>query len=160
MSHTTRSISAIAVGTLIDTGVGTLTGLILSGAIALAAALSGANSPDLSQPGALESPPFLAAFAFIGALFTFLGSFVAARIAGREEVLHALVVGLLGAALPMALNPSPDTHPRAYTLAVFMLILVTSVCAGLVARHRHPEPPNPIAATPPPMSPAPGSRPR
>jgi hypothetical protein len=128
-----RSLGAIALGFLVDTGGGLVAGAFLGMLLHTALSLQG-RSAEKTADLLGESPMFMAASVFLGCLFTFMGSFVGAKAAGREEILHALAVGLLGIVVPTAFNDSP--YPRSVEVVSRLLLVAVAVLAGIVARPR------------------------
>jgi hypothetical protein len=128
-----RSLNAIALGFLLDTGGSLVSGAFLGAILGFALNMQGGPAQDAADVLS-ESPMFMAASIFLGCLFTFLGSFVAAKAAGREEILHALAVGLLGIAVPTAFADSP--YPRSVEIVSRLLVVAMAVLAGIVARPR------------------------
>lgn len=119
-------------------------GVIMGAALAA----KGVTEPGHIHSVISHSPLLTAAAVCLGISFTFLGSFVAARLAGHAEVLHALVVGLLGIAVPCAVTD--PQHPRWVRIVSYGMIVLMAILAGIIAKRRETVQPEP-APTPPPI---------
>jgi len=165
------SLKAILIGSVVDQGgswmVGSFVGAVLS--VVLGGSMPGASAEDLRDFVA-ESAPLTMAFVVTGAACSFVGAYVAARLAPSAASAHALAVGLLGIVIPSAwLDELP---PRWAQIASTVLIIALSLLAARIVRQgerragppaRPPAPPRfappPVPAQPPP-APQPSAAPQ
>lgn len=116
-------VKAVIVGLVVDIGGTFLFGVGLSMAWLI---LTGVPSDPEAFQQLSQAPAFFVASATMGALFTVLGGYVAARIANHSEYRYALYLGLwsLAIAVPFALwSPSGQLWQDTLTL------LLTVPCA-------------------------------
>ncbi|MBE9014338.1 hypothetical protein IQ250_29535 [Pseudanabaenaceae cyanobacterium LEGE 13415] len=128
------SIKAILIGLIVDIvgslTVGTLLGIILGVALASQSKSRADFNTLLAQ--SVLSPGFLLASLIVGLGFTFLGSFVAARIAKRAALIHSGIVGV-SAFILGALFLSKE-YPLWYIVASLLLTVPSALLGGIAAR--------------------------
>ena len=95
-------------------------------------------------PGAFEHGPSPAMMAF-GVCYTLLaataGGFIAALIARRAELMHALVLGTLGAISTLVIIiAAPATQRTVAMLVSGMLVIPATVLGGWMRRRTRPHP--------------------
>ncbi|BAU13297.1 hypothetical protein LEP3755_38360 [Leptolyngbya sp. NIES-3755] len=135
MSQLSRvSIKAILIGLVVDI-VGTLAGGTLLGfilGIGLATQSRSRTDFDSLLAQSVLSPGFLIVGLIVGLGFTFLGSFVAVRIANRAALTHA---GILGAiAFVLGSLYVPKEYPLWFVVASLALTIPSALLGGIAAR--------------------------
>lgn len=126
------SIKAVLFGTAVDIGSTWLIASLAASVIQAAAiADSSVSSPDDLRQFIAESHYLLLFFAVTGALCSFIGAYLAAKIAPSAPIMHALCVGLLGIIIPLAVFY--EIPPKwVYSLSA-LLIISFSMLAGYLA---------------------------
>jgi len=83
-----------------------------------------------------QNPVMLLGGLVLGAAFSFLGGFVAARIAKNAEIMHSGVVGGIGTVLGLLFLASPESGPLWAEVAGILLTIPVAILGGHVAGGR------------------------
>ncbi|MGG6268559.1 hypothetical protein ACQ4M3_29375 [Leptolyngbya sp. AN03gr2] len=128
------SIKAILIGLVVDI-VGTLVvGMTLGFILGIGLATQSRSQTDFESllNQAVLSPGFLILSLIVGLGFTFLGSFVAARIANRLALTHSGIVGAI--AFVLGSLYVPKEYPFWFIAASLVLTIPSALLGGIAAR--------------------------
>jgi hypothetical protein len=132
------SLRAILIGAAIDIG-GTLSASLMIGAVAAIVLLIQGVPPDrMTEVLRSDSRILLAGFAY-GLVFSFLGAFVAARLAGQRELTHAVATTAICVPLGLTLfllGVGGDA-PAWYRPMAYALMVPATLLASAVAQHQN-----------------------
>lgn len=140
MEERSFQVSAVVLGLALTIGGSLLVGGCIG--IVLAAAVFGAGTPpDRLQAAILEltaSTPLLLLFLAVGALFSGLGGYVAARVGNAAPLTHAGVMALAAIGLGVLFSDH-GAGPRWFAALDCTLTLAGALAGGaLVARRSQP----------------------
>lgn len=76
----------------------------------------------------------------VGLFWSFLGGFIAAKVAKRAEYFNAAIIGVIGAAIGFDSMLTNDSIPLWYELIGFVVIVPVSLLGGFVALKRKKAP--------------------
>jgi hypothetical protein len=124
---------AVLVGWGIDIAATTvfMTGLTIF--IEVSYAISGEQAQDI-----YNSKDFLVYSLIFGLLFTLVGGYVAARLAGRKEVLHSMTVGILSILTGLACTQigSSQEIPGWYNTISYIAAIPAAIFGGFIRARR------------------------
>lgn len=131
------SIKAIVVGFLVDIG-GTFLANIAYGLImGIILAAQGLTPAEIETTMA-EGPAVYLTNLIIGFIFTFVGGYVAGRIAKTAEVFHGGMVGILGILLGLVLYKplNMGAYPQWYIVLGFATAIPIALLGGYAAKSK------------------------
>ena len=122
-------VKAVLVGLAVDIGGTFAASFMMSLLVGIAVGMAGGG---VSETAALFAEPGLlkTAMIVIGAGFTVLGGYVAARIANRTELNVALIFGLCSLAAGELLSRWMDNENSALEHAVFLVVTIPAALFG------------------------------
>jgi MFS-type transporter involved in bile tolerance (Atg22 family) len=133
------SIKAVAIGLIVDFGGSLIAGLVI-GIVAYIAFRSTGGKPGDFSGYHLHSYPVMVTSIIVGLVFAMLGGFVSARIAKKDKMANACLVGILSTATGLLL---PTSVPLWYSAVSYILTLPSAYMGGAIASRQAPREPSP-----------------
>ena len=122
------SLKAVFLGLVVDIVGTVVVGLVLGALLGMYLISQGVAPDELSAQ--LEDPGYIVPGLVVGLSVTVLGGFIAGRVAGRSEVLHGGLVGMLGVVLGF---PLMVFYPEWYDAVSLITIIPCGMLGGRLA---------------------------
>ncbi len=134
------NLKAILIGFFVDIGGTTLASFVYALIMGIILAVQGVPPTEIEAKMA-QGPAVYLSSLVIGFVFTFLGGYVAGRIAKTAEVLHGGMVGVIGVLLGLALYTPLNfsAYPVGFTMVGFALAIPLALLGGYVAKSKNEE---------------------
>ncbi|MFQ5962353.1 MAG: hypothetical protein ACE5MG_13250 [Candidatus Methylomirabilales bacterium] len=143
------SFKAIVIGALTDVGGSMVTGIVAAAILGISLARQGVPESDVEARliESAQSPAVLIGILVVGLGFSFLGGFIAGRIAKSGQVIHAGMAGAVAVFLGLLLLGRPDitdevsagiveSLPVWFDALSYLLVVPTAMLGGYVAKQQ------------------------